>query len=101
MRRVIATRMTDFYMVGRIISCCPAASGSRVDLLPHDLSTPETRRKMKMSGGALWQQERPDMTSHTAVAPHKSEQKQGRKPFPQCLGGRDVDLGAAAIRAIP
>jgi hypothetical protein len=31
--------------------CCPAASGSRVDLLPHDLSTPETRRKMKMSGG--------------------------------------------------
>ena len=28
---------------------CRAASGSRVDLLPHDLSIPETRRKMKMS----------------------------------------------------
>src|SRR6266550_3355824 len=28
--------------------CCPADNGSRVDLLPHDLSTPETRRKMKM-----------------------------------------------------
>src|SRR5438105_15931403 len=28
--------------------CCPAGSGSGVDLLPHDLSTPEPRRKMKM-----------------------------------------------------
>jgi len=40
------------------------------------------------------------MSAHAGVASHKSEQKQDRKPFPQCLGSREVDLGAAAIRAI-
>ena len=40
------------------------------------------------------------MTSHAGVTSHKSEQEERRKPIPECLGTRDVDLGAAAIRTI-
>ncbi len=40
------------------------------------------------------------MTTHAAVAPHKAEEENGRKPVQQSLRSRDVDIGASAIRAI-
>ena len=40
------------------------------------------------------------MSAHASVTSHKSEQKEGGEFFSQCLGRREINLGAVAIRAI-
>jgi hypothetical protein len=47
-----------------------------------------------------WHKKRPEMAAHAGVASDQLEQEQGEKLFPECFGSGDVDVGAAAIRAI-
>jgi hypothetical protein len=58
------------------------------------------RRRVRLVMSGRWCKERPEMTAHAGVASHKAEKEQGGKLFRQCFGSRDVDFGAAAIRAI-
>lgn len=58
------------------------------------------RRHVLFGMFGRWRNERTEMTAHASVASHKLQQQQGGKPFTQGFGSRDIDIGAAAIRAI-